>query len=706
MSDSDQNEIHQVSTDGIGSSADAATADVALATPDRTGGPDQSPVAGEWTIPVAVGVMQLAGLTSIGAGAIHAAAAGQHGEVTSLARLFVAVAAAQLAVGLLALVRGGKLAASLAAAVNAVAVGAWAATRLWDINWVAGLEQREDPQFMDAAAAALGSVAVLAAVIALAGRRTAVSRARIGVPGLSVGVIAVVAMLVGANHSHAGGDHAHGDEAAVAATDPAVVAGGASALATAAVDDHPHPADEAADGHDHAVEAPSGAATEVAVEATAWPRPWDPAVGLDFSGVPGVTREQQLRAAALVNATLRDLPAFADVSTLGDLGYSSIGDAATGFEHYINYDYIADDRELDPTAPESLVFRVDGAERTLVSAMFIIADTPVDDPRLVDYGGPLMQWHTHENLCWTLGEDGSPRVAGVADVQEDCPAGSVLTGGGNPMVHVWITPHECGPFAALEGHGAGQTGSADGVRTDQCAHGHDDGGGSATAGGVAAEDQGTAGDVAGDDAVEALATPRPWDPTQPIDLSGIEGVTPEQQAFAENLVASNLTDLPQWSDPAVAEAAGFRSIGDGATGHEHFINWDWINDDVYLDPDFPESLVYEPQPDGSRQLVSAMYMLPDDTPLDEVPDWGGALMQWHIHSDLCFNMAGDAPRVAGLTDAQGECTAPLEKLPEAPMIHVWLTPNPCGPFAALEGVGAGQVQEGEEHFCDEAHGSH
>ncbi len=30
------------------------------------------------------------------------------------------------------------------------------------------------------------------------------------------------------------------------------------------------------------------------------------------------------------------------------------------------------------------------------------------------------------------------------------------------------------------------------------------------------------------------------------------------------------------------------------------------------------------------------------------------------------------------------------------MIHVWITPHPCGPFAALEGVGAGQIAAGEE----------
>ena len=96
----------------------------------------------------------------------------------------------------------------------------------------------------------------------------------------------------------------------------------------------------------------------------------------------------------------------------------------------------------------------------------------------------------------------------------------------------------------------------------------------------------------------------------PIDLSGVDGVTPAQQAFAENLVAVNVVRLPQWADPAVAEAAGFHSIGDADSGHEHYVNWDWIDDDVWLDPDAPESLVYEPQPDGSKKLVSAMYMLP------------------------------------------------------------------------------------------------
>src|SRR5262245_3733223 len=99
--------------------------------------PTSPEVAGaerEWTVSVRVGMMQLAGLASIGAGAIHAGAVGLHAEHTTLARLFVVVAVAQLGVGLLALVKGGSLAAAGTVAINLGAVAAWGATRLWGIS--------------------------------------------------------------------------------------------------------------------------------------------------------------------------------------------------------------------------------------------------------------------------------------------------------------------------------------------------------------------------------------------------------------------------------------------------------------------------------------------------------------------------------------------------------------------------------------------
>ena len=95
-------------------------------------------------------------MTSIGAGVIHAAAAGVHAEHPQLARLFILCAVAQIGAGLLAWPARTDWSPVLIVAVNAVAVGAWLATRITGISWIEGLEVREAPQFADTACALLG----------------------------------------------------------------------------------------------------------------------------------------------------------------------------------------------------------------------------------------------------------------------------------------------------------------------------------------------------------------------------------------------------------------------------------------------------------------------------------------------------------------------------------------------------------------------
>jgi hypothetical protein len=397
-------------------------------------------------------IIPLQGIASLGAGAIHAAAVGVHAEHPTLSRLFVAVAAAQILVGLVTLLRGGRAVAAVTALVNGGAVVAWIVTRVSGISWIDGLEQSEAPQFADTVCATLGALAVGAAIVTLRGGASRTMRAtptRVGLPATGLVAITVAAMMSGATHAHS----------------------------------------DAGDDHSDA-------------EAT-------------------------------------------------------------------------DDQGATTTA------------------------------------------HTHG----------------------DAPG----------------------------------TTSADAL------------------------------DTAGQHEPATVA----YDPNRPIDLSGVDGVTPEQQAFAENLIAVNVVRLPQWEDPAVAEAAGFHSIGDVDPdgGVEHYVQWDWIEDDVWLDPDAPESLVYEPQPDGSKKLVSAMYMLPQDIALDDVPDYEGALMQWHIHDDLCFTADPVAPQLESETSPDGTCLPPLVKVGEWAMIHVWIVPHECGPFASLEGVGAGSILEGEQRWCDHAHGA-
>src|SRR5690242_11942385 len=131
-----------------------------------------------------------------------------------------------------------------------------------------------------------------------------------------------------------------------------------------------------------------------------------------------------------------------------------------------------------------------------------------------------------------------------------------------------------------------------------------------------------------------LEKPKPYDPTKPIDLGGTPGVTPAEQHRAETLLRATIVDLRRFEYPAEAVAAGYRSIGDGLTGDEHFVRWSDVDDGHILDPTRPESLVYEVR-DGRQQIVAAMYMLPFGSRFTDAPDVGGTLTQWHVHSDLC-----------------------------------------------------------------------
>ena len=241
------------------------------------------------------------------------------------------------------------------------------------------------------------------------------------------------------------------------------------------------------------------------------------------------------------------------------------------------------------------------------------------------------------------------------------------------------------------------------VRTGSHSHeGGHAGGHAETAGG---HDHG--GGAEGEQA--AVVQPEPYDATLPVDLGGVPGVTAEQQAEAEELVTISLEKLPQFSDIPTIEAMGYRSIGDAGTGNEHFMKWDLIADGRVLDPDYPESLVFDVDREtGTKTLAAAMFMAnPDDT-LDTVAPVGGDLVQWHIHDNLCYAGEEGAWRVAGVAPPDQECRPGTIRLSDnpVPMVHVWIRPHPCGPFAALEGVGAGQIEAGEERLCDHAHGAH
>ena len=114
-------------------------------------------------------------------------------------------------------------------------------------------------------------------------------------------------------------------------------------------------------------------------------------------------------------------------------------------------------------------------------------------------------------------------------------------------------------------------------------------------------------------------TVKPFDPTQNIDLSGTPGVTAAQQAAAEALVRNTLRDLPRFANQSAAFAAGYRTIGDSATGDEHWVNWAYANDADIFDSKHPESLVYG-WSTGHPVLEAAMYMLPPGSQWTDIPN--------------------------------------------------------------------------------------
>ena len=370
------------------------------------------------------GPLRIAALASLGAGAIHATCVGTHGDERSVIFSFAVIAALQIGWGALALVRAGRWVSLSGIAINGAALGGWVLSRTSGISFINGFETAESPGFPDTLAAVLAGVAVLGAVAALANRYEWVARPRpvlVALAGVAVLSISVPGMVKTGDHDHAATSGDHDME-----------------------------------GMDHAQDAAAVA-----------PVPYDGTLPVDLGGVPGVTPEQQAEAEDLVTRTIEDLPQFADPATLPARGWYPIGDAITGFEHYINWPLIDDDNILDPNAPESIVFQVGpNGERTLVAAMFITPrDVTVEDPP--DFGGALVQWHAHNNLCYG-GVPNQLRIMAVVEYPQPCP-GDTFRDHLSPMIHVWIVPHECGPFASLEGDGGGVL--AEG-QTRACDHAH------------------------------------------------------------------------------------------------------------------------------------------------------------------------------------------------------------------------------------------
>ena len=436
--------------------------------------------------------MRWAAYASIGAGLIHGVAVGLHADHASLARVFMALSFAQVAWGIIAISRLQWSVVLAGCAINGTAIVGWILTRTSGISFISGLEISEKPQPADTLGALLAAAAIGASLWAWRQRDVPVREtAHLNAVYLT-SAVTLVALWSVTGHAHAHIQNvALTDSGLSVNADGVIISPGTIApvditTSTITVPASSSTSDSIATKKKQLVAAPTTVVNtttttinhphalttaQALAAASGWPRPYDPANPIDFSGIGGVTAEQAARATALIQSAQRDLPKYAKVSDAEKSGYVSIGDGVTGFEHYMKYSLLNDGRVLDTTAPESLVYEVKGTVKTLVSAMFIAnPGTPLTDTTLVNYAGGLMQWHVHSNLCW-ISVNGVPKVVGVTNAAGACSIGT-LQPAGAPMVHVWISSHVCGPFAALEGNAAGVAAANDAERVDLCNKDH------------------------------------------------------------------------------------------------------------------------------------------------------------------------------------------------------------------------------------------
>jgi len=177
------------------------------------------------------------------------------------------------------------------------------------------------------------------------------------------------------------------------------------------------------------------------------------------------------------------------------------------------------------------------------------------------------------------------------------------------------------------------------------------------------------------------------DYTGPIVSLADARLTEAQRSRALSLLVSTRAALlAHFPDRASVEAAGYTWIGDGrrAGGYEHFVQQSFLTDGRELDPEHIESIVLQRQADGSERVVTAMYILERGKTMADVPDIAGALTTWHDHQNLCWDGNG---KLAGIV-VGGVCRPGGTFRATAPMMHVWLTDPPCGPFSGIEGHGA------------------
>jgi hypothetical protein len=148
------------------------------------------------------------------------------------------------------------------------------------------------------------------------------------------------------------------------------------------------------------------------------------------SGAP--TAAEQAAANTLVAQTTAAISKYASLSAATAAGYVPATNP-NGYEvHYANWQIVKSGDVLDPTHPSSLVYANTVKGPVLLGAMYLGAGPCIPGP---DVGGPLTQWHAHDDLCLSA----THQVVGKTNASGACATG-VHNTSTYFMLHVWVAP--------------------------------------------------------------------------------------------------------------------------------------------------------------------------------------------------------------------------------------------------------------------------
>jgi hypothetical protein len=167
--------------------------------------------------------------------------------------------------------------------------------------------------------------------------------------------------------------------------------------------------------------------------------------------------------------------------------------------------------------------------------------------------------------------------------------------------------------------------------------------------------------------------------------------TPEQVVKAKDLVKRTEAALKQFDTHEKAAAAGYSDFGVVAPGGwEHWGKLELNDDDHVLDPNFPETVVFQRMPQGGVRIVAAMFQLANPPyTVDNVPEDIAWYPGWHDHDgEFCVDQVTRKWR--GLLPCPPGSTSDNK----APMMHVWTVDIPeCN--NRFGGIGVGGLHCGD-----------